>query len=110
MSTPGDAAGRSLCAVSISWPFASTDDRLTLQVLFKSQLQLSNVEHQLRREIEIQSHLRHPNILRLYGYFYDQVHLSFVPKPPNFAKSVTLLANCVPASSAVMSARRPLTS
>ncbi|KAJ1339611.1 hypothetical protein BSLG_005733 [Batrachochytrium salamandrivorans] len=24
---------------------------------------------QLRREIEIQSHLRHPNILRLYGYF-----------------------------------------
>ncbi|KAF2074966.1 hypothetical protein CYY_003751 [Polysphondylium violaceum] len=29
-------------------------------------------EHQLRREIEIQSHLRHPNILRLYGYFYDE--------------------------------------
>ena len=27
---------------------------------------------QLRREIEIQSHLRHTNILRLYGYFYDQ--------------------------------------
>lgn len=37
------------------------------QVLFKNQLQQSNVEHQLRREIEIQSHLRHPNILRLYG-------------------------------------------
>ncbi|CAI0441410.1 unnamed protein product [Linum tenue] len=32
----------------------------------------SQVEHQLRREVEIQSHLRHPNILRLYGYFYDQ--------------------------------------
>ena len=31
------------------------------------------MEHQLRREIEIQSHLRHPNILRLYGYFYDEV-------------------------------------
>jgi hypothetical protein len=46
-----------------------------LQVLFKSQLQESNVEHQLRREIEIQSHLRHANILRLYGYFYDKVHL-----------------------------------
>lgn len=43
------------------------------QVLFKSQLAQSNVEHQLRREIEIQSHLRHRNILRLYGYFYDQV-------------------------------------
>lgn len=42
-------------------------------MLFKSQLEQSKVEHQLRREIEIQSHLRHPNILRLYGYFYDAV-------------------------------------
>ncbi|XP_010450939.1 PREDICTED: heptahelical transmembrane protein 3-like isoform X2 [Camelina sativa] len=39
----------------------------------ESQLQHSQVEHQLRREVEIQSHLRHPNILMLYGYFYDQV-------------------------------------
>ncbi len=46
---------------------------VALKVLFKTQLQQSQVEHQLRREIEIQSHLRHPNILRLYGYFYDQV-------------------------------------
>ncbi|GLJ43502.1 hypothetical protein SUGI_0904400 [Cryptomeria japonica] len=45
---------------------------VALKVLFKSQLQQSQVEHQLRREIEIQSHLRHPNILRLYGYFYDK--------------------------------------
>jgi serine/threonine protein kinase len=43
--------------------------------LFKAQLQQSNVEHQLRREVEIQAHLRHPNILRLYGYFYDKVLL-----------------------------------
>jgi len=42
-----------------------------LKVLFKVQLQKAGVEHQLRREIEIQAHLRHPNILRLYGYFYD---------------------------------------
>lgn len=27
---------------------------------------------QVRREIEIQSHLRHKNILRLYGYFHDK--------------------------------------
>jgi serine/threonine protein kinase len=46
---------------------------VALKVLFKAQLQQSNVEHQLRREIEIQAHLRHPNILRLYGYFYDKV-------------------------------------
>ena len=38
----------------------------------------------LRREIEIQSHLRHPNILRLFGYFYDECRvyliLEFAPK------------------------------
>ena len=45
---------------------------VALKVLFKSQLQKAKVEHQLRREIEIQSHLRHPNVLRLYGYFYDE--------------------------------------
>ncbi|KAN0032014.1 hypothetical protein ACTFIV_005887 [Dictyostelium citrinum] len=44
---------------------------VALKVLFKNQLQTHNIEHQLRREIEIQSHLRHPNILRLFGYFYD---------------------------------------
>lgn len=44
---------------------------LFVKVLYKRELQDAHVEHQLRREIEIQSHLRHPNILRLYGYFYD---------------------------------------
>ncbi|KAG6472288.1 hypothetical protein ZIOFF_069748 [Zingiber officinale] len=48
---------------------------VALKVLFKSQLKQSQVEHQLRREVGIQSHLRHPNILRLYGYFDDQVRL-----------------------------------
>jgi len=57
---------------------------VALKVLFKSQLQKSQVEHQLRREIEIQSHLRHPNILRLFGYFYDETRiyliLEFAPR------------------------------
>ncbi|KAJ3278195.1 hypothetical protein HK104_002574 [Borealophlyctis nickersoniae] len=44
---------------------------VALKVLFKNELANSRVERQLRREIEIQSHLRHPHILRLYGYFYD---------------------------------------
>ncbi|XP_007909319.1 aurora kinase C [Callorhinchus milii] len=48
---------------------------LALKVLFKSQLEKDNVEHQLRREIEIQSHLRHPNILQLYNYFYDRTRV-----------------------------------
>lgn len=57
------------------FPFYEQSSQIVaLKVLFKSQLKQSQVEHQLRREVEIQSHLRHPNILRLYGYFYDQVH------------------------------------
>ncbi|TRY65460.1 hypothetical protein DNTS_030052 [Danionella cerebrum] len=57
---------------------------LALKVLFKKQLERAGVEHQLRREVEIQSHLRHPNILRLYGYFHDVARvyliLEFAPK------------------------------
>ena len=33
---------------------------VALKILFKSQLMKAQVEHQLRREIEIQSHLRYP--------------------------------------------------
>jgi len=51
---------------------------IALKVLFKAQLQKANVEHQLRREIEIQAHLRHPNILRLYGYFYDDARVYLI--------------------------------
>jgi len=48
---------------------------VALKVMFKSQLVKAGVEHQLRREIEIQSHLRHPNILRLFNYFYDETRV-----------------------------------
>jgi serine/threonine protein kinase len=44
---------------------------VAIKVLQKGQLLKAGVEHQLRREIEIQSHLRNRNILRMYGYFYD---------------------------------------
>lgn len=42
-----------------------------LKVLHKSELQDARVEKQVRREIEIQSNLYHPNILKLYGHFHD---------------------------------------
>ncbi|XP_077191779.1 aurora kinase A [Paroedura picta] len=51
---------------------------LALKVLFKVQLEKAGVEHQLRREVEIQSHLRHPNILRLYGYFHDTTRVYLI--------------------------------
>jgi serine/threonine protein kinase len=57
---------------------------VALKVLIKGQLMKAGVEHQLRREIEIQSHLRHKNILRMYGYFYDEKRvyliLEYAPK------------------------------
>ncbi|XP_049784774.1 aurora kinase C-like [Schistocerca cancellata] len=57
---------------------------IALKVLVKSQLESANVQHQLRREIEIQSHLRHPNILKMYGYFHDKARvyliLEYAPK------------------------------
>lgn len=43
---------------------------LALKVLFKSVLMKAGISHQVRREAEIQSHLNHPNILRMYGYFH----------------------------------------
>eukprot|EP01147_Barroeca_monosierra_P006804 gene6804-9497_t len=51
---------------------------VALKVLFKSQLQKHNVEHQLRREVEIQSHLQHKNILRLFGYFHDETRVYLI--------------------------------
>lgn len=51
---------------------------LALKVLFKAQLEKAGVEHQIRREVEIQSHLRHPNILRLYGYFHDATRVYLI--------------------------------
>uniref|UniRef100_A0A8C9PXK6 non-specific serine/threonine protein kinase n=1 Tax=Spermophilus dauricus TaxID=99837 RepID=A0A8C9PXK6_SPEDA len=57
---------------------------VALKVLFKSQIEKAGLEHQLRREVEIQAHLRHPNILRLYNYFYDSTRiyliLEFAPR------------------------------
>ena len=36
------------------------------------------LEKQLKREIEIQSHLKHSNILRLYGYFWDNKRIYLI--------------------------------
>ncbi|KAI1957745.1 spindle assembly checkpoint kinase [Ophidiomyces ophidiicola] len=49
----------------------STGFVCALKVLHKHELVKGKVEKQLRREIEIQSNLRHPNILRLFGHFHD---------------------------------------
>eukprot|EP00743_Colponemidia_sp_Colp-15_P005856 GILK01006295.1.p1 GENE.GILK01006295.1~~GILK01006295.1.p1 ORF type:complete len:498 (-),score=39.25 GILK01006295.1:86-1579(-) len=56
----------------------SSNRLVALKVLFKAQLKTQQFEHQLRREIEIQSHLHHPHILRLFGYFYDDTKMYLV--------------------------------
>ncbi|KAI4368055.1 hypothetical protein MLD38_016662 [Melastoma candidum] len=44
---------------------------VALKIVFKQQIEKYRIHHQLRREMEIQSGLRHSNILRLYGWFHD---------------------------------------
>lgn len=49
-----------------------------LKTLYKSELQNSGAEGQVRREVEIQSNLRHPNILKLYGHFHDSKRIFLI--------------------------------
>jgi aurora kinase len=45
---------------------------VALKVLVKSQLRDAGVAHQLKKEVEIHSRIRHPNILPLYATFQDE--------------------------------------
>ncbi|TKA81801.1 Serine/threonine-protein kinase ark1 [Friedmanniomyces simplex] len=56
----------------------STGFVCALKVLHKTELQQGKVEKQVRREIEIQSNLAHPNILRLYGHFHDSKRIFLI--------------------------------
>ncbi|RLN98599.1 hypothetical protein BBJ28_00007203 [Nothophytophthora sp. Chile5] len=44
---------------------------VALKVLFKSPLTRDGGACNLKREVEIQARLRHPNVLQMHGYFYD---------------------------------------
>lgn len=49
-----------------------------MQIMFKSQIVKCHVEHQIRREVEIMCHLRHPHVLQLYTYFWDKKRIYLV--------------------------------
>ncbi|XP_038709523.1 serine/threonine-protein kinase Aurora-3 isoform X2 [Tripterygium wilfordii] len=51
---------------------------VALKVIFKEQMEKYRIHHQLRREMEIQTSLRHPNILRLYGWFHDSERIFLI--------------------------------
>ncbi|KAH3903469.1 aurora kinase SCDLUD_001109 [Saccharomycodes ludwigii] len=59
--------GKVYCAKHIKSGFI-----VALKVMDKRELLNYNVTKQFRREVEIQSQLKHENITQLYGYFYDQ--------------------------------------
>lgn len=43
-----------------------------MKAMEKSEISRHNVEKQVRREVEIQSSLNHPNVTKLYGFFHDE--------------------------------------
>jgi hypothetical protein len=55
-----------------------TEYIVALKAIDKSYLLKSGLEHQLRREIEIQTHLDHENILKLYACFWDDKRIYLV--------------------------------
>ena len=51
---------------------------MALKVIFKEQIGKHGLHRQLRREMEIQSSLHHPNILRLHGWFHDDLRVVLI--------------------------------
>jgi serine/threonine protein kinase len=51
---------------------------VALKILSKKQLVDCELSHNLVREIEIHSHLKHENITRFYGYFQDQAKVYLI--------------------------------
>eukprot|EP01006_Ploeotia_vitrea_P058688 TRINITY_DN69978_c0_g1_i1.p1 TRINITY_DN69978_c0_g1~~TRINITY_DN69978_c0_g1_i1.p1 ORF type:complete len:590 (-),score=61.78 TRINITY_DN69978_c0_g1_i1:398-2167(-) len=56
----------------------STGFICALKIMKKSQLRQQKVEQRVRSEVEIQSQLRHKNVIRLYAYFYDADYIYLV--------------------------------
>src|SRR3990167_2007619 len=51
---------------------------VALKLMYKKDLQDNGMEKQVKREIEIQTHLRHNNVLRMFGFFYDNTRVFMI--------------------------------
>ena len=51
---------------------------VALKVIFKKQVEKHRVQAQLKDEIEIQTRLKHPGVLRMFGYFHDEKRVYLV--------------------------------
>ncbi|GBG29873.1 Protein kinase, putative [Hondaea fermentalgiana] len=67
----GKALGRGKYGIVYRAKVKRTKQIVALKVLDKEQLQRDDMYSQLGQEVEIHSRLKHPNILQLFGYFYD---------------------------------------
>ncbi len=56
----------------------NTHYMVAIKLLIKSELLKHSMQHQVIREIEIQTHLSHPHILRLLTYFSDEKRIYLV--------------------------------
>lgn len=56
----------------------SKKHEVALKLLKKRQLEEENLSSQVRHEITIQSSIKHPNILKLYGCFHDENNIYLI--------------------------------
>lgn len=48
-----------------------------LKVVEKAAIVAEGVERQFRREVEVHSRLKHPNIIQMYACFQDETHCAW---------------------------------
>ncbi|EOB14162.1 Serine/threonine-protein kinase ark1 [Nosema bombycis CQ1] len=64
---------------------------VALKIIKRNTIESKETAKQLRREIEIHSRLKHKNILRMYGYFYDSERLYIILEYANKGELFTIL-------------------
>ncbi len=74
----GAALGHGKYGVVYRAALRRTGELCALKVLDKEQLSRDHMCGQLGQEVEIHSRLKHPNIVQLYGYFYDPKRIYLV--------------------------------
>ena len=73
----------------------STQFICAIKVINKKRLLKESLKciNQVRREIEIQSHLHHPNILSIYNFFWDKKNIYLVIEYANGGELFQILHN-----------------
>ena len=74
----GTALGQGRFGRVYAAKYRPTGVKVALKVLFKKPMKEAGCVHQLRREVEVQSRLGHPHILRLFGTFQDATKVYLV--------------------------------